>query len=138
MESGTAYSARKPAVESKLRKIMVVDDDAFILETVKYRLQKERYHVVTASDSFEAMGHLKKEQPDLILLDIMLPGLSGLELLNIIRYQHLFNTPVIFISSLDNTNFIDSALNLGGSDYLTKPLNYSLMLEKIRQFLPEA
>ena len=114
------------------RKIVVVDDDEMTLELIRYTLDTKGYDVSTAVDSIEAIKRIQENKPDLIILDIMLPDLSGLELLSLIRFGDcLEQAPVILISRMNDTKVLQAAEKLGAADYLTKPFEMDQLLDKI-------
>lgn len=118
------------------KQILVVDDDHFLSEMIRRKLENSGYSVVLANDSYKAITLLNKIRPDAILLDIMLPSMSGLELLNVIRYQK-FNdeVPIIMISGISNSNFVDQALRMGGDDYFSKPLDMEKLESRMRELM---
>ena len=85
------------------KKILIADDEPVILEIIQYNLQAEGYEVITAKNGNTAIELAKKHQPDLIILDIMMPGKNGIEVCNILRLQPSFNdTLIIFLSALSD------------------------------------
>jgi DNA-binding response OmpR family regulator len=105
-------------------KILIIDDSKLILKTVSFYLQKEGYETIISEDAFQALEMIQKEKIDLIIADIMMPDLSGLELLNLLKQFYFNTTPVILISSLDKTDVITKALAMGAVDYITKPIDF--------------
>jgi DNA-binding response OmpR family regulator len=103
-------------------KILVIDDDPIGLRVVAARLQKDGHTVLIAGEAPEALRMIYKELPDLILCDIMMPYLSGLEVLNIVNIQFDKSIPVILMSGLSNEEVISASINLGAKDYLVKPI----------------
>ncbi|SMC34358.1 DNA-binding response regulator, OmpR family, contains REC and winged-helix (wHTH) domain [Oscillospiraceae bacterium] len=110
-----------------MKKILIVDDDTYINEMVQKALTSAGYSVVSAFSGTEALLVLKSETPDLILLDLMLPGLSGEELLPLIK-----DIPVIVVSAkIDHKNKVDLLVG-GACDYITKPFELDELLARIR------
>jgi DNA-binding response OmpR family regulator len=105
-------------------KILIIDDDQIILKIMSYKLQKEGHVVLTADIASDALTIINKEKLDLIISDIMMPYMSGLELLNIVKSNFFNNVPVVLMSSLDQDEVISTSMDLGASNYLTKPVNY--------------
>lgn len=104
--------------------VLVVDDEKNILELISFALQKEGYHVLTATDGEEALRTAKEDVPDLIILDVMLPGQDGFEVCKLIRSTTVIsNIPIIMLSA--RTDVVDRVLGLefGADDYLTKPFS---------------
>lgn len=102
-------------------KILVVDDDAKILKIVKHCLEKEGFGVVTAADGEEALSMVKKEQPDLVILDLMLPKLNGLDVCRNVTSE--YDIPVIILSAKGDELDRIVGLRMGVDDYLTKPFS---------------
>ncbi|MDQ3191744.1 MAG: response regulator transcription factor [Bacteroidota bacterium] len=116
-------------------KILIVDDDPFILETLSRILKADGFDVLTASDGVKAIDLLEEKQFDLVISDIMMPNMSGLGLLKILT-EHYFNkTPVILISSLDKSEIILAALNMGADDFVLKPLNFLELKIRIQKHI---
>lgn len=102
-------------------KILVVDDEKPISDIVKFNLDKEGYDVVTAYDGEEALAQVEEEKPDLILLDLMLPKIDGLEVARQVRAKH--NIPIIMVTAKDSELDKVVGLELGADDYVTKPFS---------------
>lgn len=116
--------------------ILVVDDSATIVAMVAGRLERAGYAVTAASDGQSALDTLRNAQFDIVLLDIAMPGLSGMEVLKEIRRQWgLAELPVIMTSSLDETTDVVEALEAGANDYVTKPVNFPILLARVRSQL---
>ncbi len=116
--------------------IAVVDDDRNILTSVSIALESEGFEVRTYKDGAEALAGMSARPPDLAILDIKMPRMDGMELLNRIRNQS--RLPVIFLTSKDDE--IDEVLGLrmGADDYITKPFSQRLLIERIRAVLRRA
>ncbi len=116
-----------------MSKILVVDDDVDISELIALILEREQMQVVVKNDSIEALELLKNEHFDLVLLDIMMPNLSGTELCGKIR--DLVSAPIIFISA--KNQIIDKMLGfeIGGDDYITKPFDNDELVLKVKSHL---
>lgn len=118
------------------RKILIVDDEPDILEFLQYNLRKEGYAVVTASDGKQAIGVAEREKPDLILLDIMMPELDGVETCRLLRTRKEFNdTPIAFLTARDEDFSQITALDVGGDDYITKPIKPRVLMSRIGALL---
>jgi len=117
-------------------KILFVDDEPDLLNTVQYRLSQNSYEVVTASNGKEGLEVAKEAKPDLILLDNNMPIMSGQEMLTCLRNDaELKDIPVIMLTALCEAQDIAKALSYGISDYVTKPFEYSELVEKIKNAL---
>ena len=117
-------------------KILVVDDDAVMLEAIEFQLKQEGYDVIIADNGESALQIIQKKEPlDLILTDLMMPGLSGLELLNLLKRYYLNKTPIIIISALDKTEVVLTALKAGANDFIIKPINFDELLIRVKNIL---
>ena len=115
-----------------VKKILIADDEPDILEIIQYNLRNEGYEVVTAKNGNEAIEMAKKFQPDLIILDIMMPGKNGIEVCNILRLQPTFNdTLIIFLTALSDEGSEVKGLETGADDYLTKPISPKVLVSKV-------
>jgi DNA-binding response OmpR family regulator len=125
----------KPAPLGK--KILVVDDDELMRHAIKHTLSQEGFAVTAAIDGGDAIDRMKKELPDIILLDLMMPYVSGIEFLQLIRNQYAFgNTiPVIIISSLDQIELKEQGYNIEGFHFMSKPLDMIELVHWINHFL---
>lgn len=118
------------------KKILVVEDEKDIAENIQVRLDVTGYAVVNAYDGKEAVEMARKEKPDLILLDIMLPKINGIEVCEIIRSDVKLNKiPIIMITSLSAVGDVEKAFSAGANDYLPKPFEYGRLLNKIKKFI---
>lgn len=118
------------------KKILIVDDEPDILEFLQYNLRKEGYTVVTASDGKQAIGVAEREKPNLILMDIMMPELDGVETCRMLRSRKEFNdTPIAFLTARDEDFSQITALDVGGDDYITKPIKPRVLLSRISALL---
>lgn len=100
-------------------KILIADDEAEIRDVLRLYLEKDGYEVTEAADGVEAMERLRKEKPDLAILDVMMPGLDGYRVLRNIREDN--NIPVIMLSAKDTDSDKILGLDMGADDYITKP-----------------
>jgi two-component system response regulator VicR len=117
-------------------KILIYEDEEIMLTALEFRLRRQGYTVVKAEDGREAMEKLRTEKPDLIIADIMMPHVSGLELIQHIRTDlNDKETPVIVISALEYDEIVLEAFRLGATDFITKPFKpYELILRIKRIF----
>ena len=114
-------------------KILVVEDDPNLLETLKYNLEKEGYIVLTAADGEVALQLARRDRPDLIILDLMLPRLSGLEVCRAVRKE--MTTAIIMLTArADETDKI-VGLEIGADDYMTKPFSLRELTARVRALL---
>jgi two-component system, OmpR family, alkaline phosphatase synthesis response regulator PhoP len=116
------------------KKIMVVDDEISIVTLLQFNLEKEGYDVVTANDGIEAVETIEIEKPDLILLDVMLPGMDGIDVVKTLR-QKKITTPIVMITAKDDEFDKILGLELGADDYMTKPFSPREVVARIRAIL---
>ena len=113
-------------------KILVVDDDLDIIEILKYNLNNSGYFVKSASNGIKAIKKAKKFLPDIILMDVMMPEMSGIEACSEIRkIDQLHNTIIIFLSARSEDYTQISAYDAGADDYISKPVKPKILLKKI-------
>lgn len=112
------------------KKILVVDDEKPISDIIKFNLVKEGFTVITAYDGEEAVAKVKQSQPDLILLDVMLPKLDGFQVLRKIREQNA--TPVIMLTAKEEEVDKVLGLELGADDYITKPFGMRELIARVK------
>ncbi len=115
------------------KRIALVDDDRNIITSVSLMLEAEGYNVDTYSDGEQALIGISRNLPDLLLLDIKMPRMDGIELLTKIRKNN--TTPAIFLTSKDDELDEVLGLRMGADDYITKPFSQRLLLERIRTIL---
>ncbi|MBL1230110.1 response regulator transcription factor [Enterococcus sp. BWB1-3] len=113
-----------------MKKILVVDDEKPISEIVKYNLVKEGYEVSTAYDGEEALEKVKEEEPDLVILDLMLPKIDGLEVAREIRKT--YDMPIIMVTAKDSEIDKVLGLELGADDYVTKPFSNRELVARVK------
>lgn len=118
------------------RTILVVDDEATLREMLGYNLRREGYRVLTAADGSEALRLAFDERPDLIILDIMLPGMSGFDVCRAVRRQ--LTVPILMLSAREEEIDKVLGLELGADDYLTKPFSLRELMARVRAMLRRA
>jgi two-component system, OmpR family, alkaline phosphatase synthesis response regulator PhoP len=117
---------------STVKKILIADDEPDILEILQYNLQAEGFEITTAKNGNEAIEKAKRTQPDLIILDIMMPGKTGMEVCSLLRQQPAFkNTLIIFLTALSDEGTEVKGLESGADDYLTKPVSPKVLVSKV-------
>jgi len=114
-------------------KILVVDDEPTLVATLKYNLEREKYQVITAADGPAAVDAARGARPDLVLLDIMLPGLDGIEVCRILRKE--MNVPIIMLTAKGTEMDKVVGLEIGADDYVTKPFGTRELLARVRAHL---
>ena len=114
------------------KKILVIDDEIELAESLVVWLKSLGYETATAADGISGIGKFKEELPDLVLLDIMMPGLSGLDVLKEIKELNK-DIPVIMLTAYGTPQSAIEALRLGAYDHLGKPFNTETLLEMIKR-----
>ena len=119
-------------METKARKILIADDEPDILEILKYNLSNEGYEVITAKDGDEAIEKARRTQPDLIVLDVMMPKKTGVEVCQVLRAQAAFKeTLIIFLTAVNDEGAQLKGLETGADDYISKPVSPRVLLSRI-------
>ena len=115
------------------QKIMIVDDDKNIAQLIRLLLEKQGYAVTTCENGSEALRLFESTKPDLLILDIMLPGMDGWEVCRSVRQQSA--TPIIMLSAKDETFDKVLGLELGADDYITKPFDNKELVARVKAVL---
>lgn len=119
--------------------VLVVDDEEDILELIQYNLEKEGYRVKTVKTGEECLAIVDKLGPDIVVLDLMLPGLDGLEVCKRLkRSEATRNIPVLMLTAKSEDSDIVSGLELGADDYITKPFSPKVLIARLRAVLRRA
>ena len=119
-------------MDSKHKRILIADDEPDILEIVQYNLAREGYDVSTAKDGDDALTKAKAQKPDLIILDIMMPKRTGVEVCEILRSQPAYKeTLIIFLTALNDESSHVRGLETGGDDYVTKPISPKVLVSRV-------
>jgi DNA-binding response OmpR family regulator len=114
-------------------KILVVDDEPTLVETIRYSLKKEGYEVAAALDGLKALETARREKPDLVILDVMLPGLDGFEVCRALRRETI--VPILMLTARDDEVDKVVGLELGADEYMTKPFSMRELIARVRAML---
>ena len=118
------------------RSILLVDDEPLNRDMLSRRLGKAGYDVATASDGADALAQIKAKQPDLVLLDLLMPGMSGLDVLRELRRTvDPTELPIVVATALHETSFLVEAMEAGANDFVTKPLDFPVVLARVESQL---
>jgi len=117
-------------------RILLVDDEQAIVESLRYALEKEGYEVLEAADGGEALDLAKTKKPDVVLLDVMLPGMSGFEVCRVLRHES--TVPILMITARADEPDRVVGLDLGADDYIIKPFSVREVLARVRAALRRA
>jgi two-component system alkaline phosphatase synthesis response regulator PhoP len=119
-------------------KILICEDEEIMLTALEFRLRKQGFTVTKAEDGRQAMESLKKNRPDLIIADIMMPYVSGLELIQFVRTDLKdADMPIIVISALEYEDIVLEAFRLGATDFITKPFKPHELILRIKRIFQE-
>jgi two-component system alkaline phosphatase synthesis response regulator PhoP len=117
-------------------KILVVDDEKDIVELIRYNLEKEGYRVIAAFDGTQALKYAEKDLPNLIILDLMLPSLSGLEVCRILKQnKKTAGIPILMVTAKSTETDKVVGLELGADDYMTKPFSPRELVARVKAIL---
>ena len=114
------------------KKILIIDDEPQLVKSISVRFKASGYEVVSAGDGVSGINKFKEEPPDLVILDIMMPGLSGLDTLRELKQLNAA-VPVIMLTAYGTPQSAIEALRLGAYDHLAKPFNTETLLEMIKK-----
>ena len=118
------------------KKILVVDDEVDLVETVRFPLEIEGYHVLVAYNGEDALSQARKENPDLILLDLMLPKLDGYKVCRLLkfdeRYKHI---PILMLTAKTQEKDKVIGMETGANEYITKPFDIDSLLKTVKEYL---
>lgn len=121
---------------TSMKKILIVDDEPNIVMTLEYTFKKNNFEVFIARDGMEALDILKKEFPDVIILDVMMPLVDGFETLEQIKKdEKLKHCKVIFLSAKNKDSDVEKGMALGADAYLTKPFSIKKVVEKVNELI---
>ncbi|MCF7822740.1 MAG: response regulator [Candidatus Marinimicrobia bacterium] len=120
----------------KSKKILIVDDEKFFIEPVKRLLETQGYEIFESYDGISGLSLAREILPDLIMLDLMLPGMNGYQVCRLLKFDdQLKNTPVIIVTAKDSERDREVGLQSGAALYLTKPLNYKTFPSELKALL---
>lgn len=118
------------------KRILVVDDEVDLVETVRFSFELEGYDVLIAYDGEEALNQARKENPDLILLDLMLPKLDGYKICRLLkfdeRYKHI---PILMLTAKTQEKDKATGMETGANEYITKPFDMDELMKKVKGYL---
>ncbi|NWF52064.1 MAG: response regulator [Nitrospirae bacterium] len=118
------------------KKILVVDDELDLVETIRFQLETEGFNVITAYNGEDALNLARTENPDLILLDIMLPKLDGYKVCRLLKFDEKYkNIPIIMLTARAQEKDKIIGLETGANEYVTKPFDMDRLLEKVKTYL---
>jgi two-component system alkaline phosphatase synthesis response regulator PhoP len=123
-------------MEANLKKVLIADDEPDILEIISYNLIKEGYQILTAKNGTEALEKTASFKPDLVILDIMMPKMNGVEVCRILRSKPEYNnTLIIFLTALSDETSQIKGLETGADDYVNKPISPKVLTSRVNAIL---
>jgi two-component system alkaline phosphatase synthesis response regulator PhoP len=118
------------------KKILIVEDDPSVLRATSYIMQKEGYEVLTAQDGLEGLKKAREDNPDLLILDVMLPGIDGFEICHSLRSEpKTAGLSILMFSAKGQESDRATGLKVGADEYLTKPVDREVLLGKVADLL---
>jgi len=119
-------------MDGRAKKVLIADDEPDIVEILKYNLEKEGYQVITAKDGDEAIDKARLTEPDLVVLDMMMPKKNGVEVCEILRAQAKFReTLIMFLTALSDEATQLKGFDTGADDYVSKPVSTNVFVSKV-------
>lgn len=119
--------------------ILLIDDDSFMRTQMRLLLQQEKYQVIEASNGREGLDAYKRLQPNLVLLDAMMPEMDGFECCaQLQRMPKANQTPILMITGLDDKTSVDRAFAAGAVDYVTKPIHFAVLRQRVRRLIQQS
>lgn len=118
-------------------KILVAEDEPMLLKTIELKLRKEGYEVITTSDGREAAAKIEETDPDMVITDIMMPYVSGLEIVSIVRKRIHKKIPIIMLSAMEQEKVVMEAFELGADDYITKPFSLNELAIRVKRLMTQ-
>lgn len=117
------------------KKIVLAEDNSMLSMVLKFRLEKEGYELFIAVDGKEAIELIEKNNPELILTDVMMPFVSGLEVISHVRNKLNLQTPIVVFSAAGQEKIVLQAFDIGATDFMTKPLSPNELVLRIKRLL---
>jgi two-component system, OmpR family, response regulator len=114
--------------------ILLIEDDKLTLNLLQYCIEKLGHKAFLAEDGEEAIKMITDKDFDLLICDIMMPGISGLSLVSVLRTVHLCTMPIIMMSSINNKPLLDAAFEAGANDFIAKPFAMDDLSEKLKKY----
>ncbi len=120
----------------KLKKILIVDDEADLVETVRFPLEMEGFNVLVSYNGEDALNQARKEKPDLIILDLMLPKLDGYKVCRLLKFDEKYkHIPILMLTAKTQEKDKILGMETGADEYITKPFEMDDLMEKVKAHL---
>lgn len=117
------------------KKIVLAEDNSILSKLLQFKLEKEGYHLLIATNGKEAVDLIENNNPDMILTDIMMPFISGLEVISHVRNKLDRKTPIVVFSSAGQEEMVLNAFNLGATDFMSKPFSPNELIIRIKRLM---
>ena len=118
------------------KRVLIVDDEPDIVDAIKFNLELENIECLEAYDGEEAFSKAKKENPDLILLDIMLPKMNGYKIARLLKFDESYkNIPIIMLTARTQEKDIELGEETGANEYVTKPFDMNMLVALVKKYL---
>lgn len=132
----SAQTAEGATTDMTKHRVMVVDDEVGALTLIGIMLERGGFEVMKAHDAYDALNQLQHKIPDLLILDVMMPGMDGIELCRHIRAAPATkDTPILILSARGDPESVEQGMNAGADDYLSKPILHHDLITKVREML---
>ena len=119
-----------------LKKILIVDDEADLVETVRFPLEMEGFNVLVSYNGEDALNQARKEKPDLIILDLMLPKLDGYKVCRLLKFDEKYkHIPILMLTAKTQEKDKILGMETGADEYITKPFEMDVLMEKVKAYL---
>jgi len=120
----------------KPKKILVVDDEVDLVETVRFPLEMEGFDVLVSYNGEDALNQARKEKPDLIILDLMLPKLDGYKVCRLLKFDEKYkHIPILMLTAKTQEKDKTLGMETGANEYITKPFEMDYLMEKVKAYL---
>ncbi|NNV55861.1 response regulator transcription factor [Limnovirga soli] len=116
-------------------KLLIAEDDLMLVKAIEFKLKREGYDLVIVNDGREALLKIASEKPDIIISDIMMPFINGLEIISTVRNDMKLDTPIIMLTSVGLEKTVLEAFELGADDFMTKPFSPNELVVRIRKII---
>jgi two-component system, OmpR family, response regulator VicR len=120
-----------------MMKILVAEDEAIMLKMIDFRLRRDGHEVLLAEDGRKALEQIETFFPDLVITDIMMPYVSGLEIIGTVRKRQHKRIPIIILSAMGQEDVVLQAFQLGADDYITKPFSPNELSVRVKRFITQ-
>jgi DNA-binding response OmpR family regulator len=118
-------------------KVLIAEDDEMMLKAMVFRLKREGFDVIACANGQEAISKITTDQPDVIITDIQMPFVTGLDIVRKVRSELNLKIPIIMLSAMGLEKTVVEAFELGADDFITKPFNPNELIVRVQRFMPK-